>query len=144
LQIYDKFMTDIDFELLRASQYCDNKSCAHYQLVGANNLRIQGRKNAQLYCNGCGCKFSVRRGTMFYGLITPMDKIIKCLGLLASGMGVRAVVRETGVSADSLRSWIQLAGEQVESFSNYMQKDMSLGQVQIDEFWSFIRKKKKT
>jgi uncharacterized ferritin-like protein (DUF455 family) len=63
---------------------------------------------------------------------------------LASGLGVNAVVREKGVSAESLRDWIRLASEQVAVFSKYMQRDMNLGQVQIDEFWSFIRKKKKT
>lgn len=137
-------MTEEIFELLRASQYCDNAACKHYQLVGANNLRIQSRKNAQLYCNGCNNKFSVRRGTLFYCRHTPVEKIITCLGLLASGIGVNAVTRETGVTGDSLRSWVVLAGEQVEAFSTYMQQDMSLDQVQIDEFWSFIRKKKKT
>ena len=136
-------MTDRDFGLLRASQYCDNPSCKCYQLVGADNLRIQSRKNAQLYCNACNNKFSVKRGTMFYCLHTPMDRIVSSLGLLASGMGVNAITRETGVTADSLRSWITLASEQVEAFSIYMQQDMALGQVQIDEFWSFIRKKKK-
>jgi hypothetical protein len=136
-------MTDKDFGLLRASQYCDNANCKHYQLVGGNNLRIQSRKHAQLYCNACHNKFSVRRGTMFYCLHTPMDRIVTCLGLLASGMGVNAVVRETGTTADSLRSWMVLASEQVEAFSAYMQQNMSLDQVQIDEFWSFIRKKKK-
>jgi transposase-like protein len=137
-------MTDIDFALMRAMQYCDNSDCKSYQLVGADNLRIQSRKNDQLYCKTCNNKFSVRRGTMFYCLHTPLVKIISCLSLLASGMGVNAVVRETGVTADSLRVWVRLASEQVESFSAYMQRDMHLGQVQIDEFWSYIRKKKKT
>ncbi|MEY4927467.1 MAG: hypothetical protein RI894_1903 [Bacteroidota bacterium] len=127
-------MIDSDFAFLRASQYCDNAGCMHYQLVGGNNLRIQSRKNAQLYCNGCNNKFSVRRGTMFYCLHTPMERIIRCLGLLASGMGVNAVVREIGTTADSLRSWMALASEQVEAFGAYMQEDMSLSQVQIDEF----------
>jgi uncharacterized ferritin-like protein (DUF455 family) len=81
---------------------------------------------------------------MFFQLRTPLDTIISCLSLLASGLGVNAVVREKGVSAESLRDWIRLASEQVAVFSKYMQRDMNLGQVQIDEFWSFIRKKKKT
>jgi transposase-like protein len=136
-------MTDSEFALLRASQYCDNPSCKCYQLVGADNLRVQSRKHNQLYCNECNNKFSATRGTMFYCLHTPMDRIVNSLGLLASGMGVNAITRETGVTADSLRSWIQLASEQTEAFSVYMQQNMSLGQVQIDEFWSFIRKKKK-
>jgi IS1 family transposase/transposase-like protein len=135
-------MTDTDFEEFRASQFCDNSSCDLYQIVGGNNLRIKSRKCCQLYCNKCGNNFSVRRGTMFFQLRTPLDTIISCLSLLASGLGVNAVVREKGVSAESLRDWIRLASEQVDAFSKYMQRDMNLGQVQIDEFWSFIRKKK--
>ena len=80
---------------------------------------------------------------MFYGLRTPMDKIVSVLGLLASGIGVNAVCREQSVTADSLRAWILLAALQVDNFTLYMQQNMHLEQVQIDEFWSFIRKKKK-
>ena len=65
------------------------------------------------------------------------------LSLLASGVGVNALCREQDVTADSLRAWIVLAANQVDAFSNYMQQDMHLEQVQIDEFWSFIRKKRK-
>ena len=86
--------------------------------------------------------FSVRKGTMFFGLRTPMDKIINVLGLLASGVGVNAMCREQDVTADSLRSWIVLAANQVTAFTEYMQQNRHLEQVQIDEFWSFIRKKR--
>ena len=79
---------------------------------------------------------------MFFGLRTPIDKIVKVLSLLASGMGQNAVCRQEEVTADSVRSWITLASEQVSAFTEYMQRDMHLDQVQIDEFWSFIRKKR--
>lgn len=78
---------------------------------------------------------------MFFGLRTPMDKIARVLGLLASGMGVNAVCRENDVVADSLRDWILLAARHVKEFSAYLEQDMHLEQVQIDEFWSFVRKK---
>lgn len=81
---------------------------------------------------------------MFFGLRTPMDKIVRVLGLLASGMGVNAVCRENDVTADSLRAWIIVASKQVNELSAYMEQDMHLEQIQIDEFWSFIRKKTKT
>ena len=135
-------MEESDFSAFKKGQYCDNVECLSYQQVGMNNLRIKSRKNHQLYCNKCGNTFSVRRGTMFYGLRTDMEKIISCLGLLASGIGVNAVVREQGVTADSLRSWIVLASVQVDSFTKYLQQNMHLEQVQIDEFWSFIKKKR--
>lgn len=80
---------------------------------------------------------------MFFGLRTPMDKIIQVLRLLSSGMGQNAICRQEDVTGDSIRSWITLASEQVNAFTEYMQRDMQLEQVQIDEFWSFIRKKRK-
>ena len=94
-----------------------------------------------MHCNKCKQIFSARKGTLFFGLHTPMDKIVQVLGLLASGMGVNAVCRETGVTGDSIRSWIILASRQVKALSTYMEQDMHLEQVQIDELWSFIRKK---
>jgi transposase-like protein len=81
---------------------------------------------------------------MFFGLRTDIDKIARVLGLLASGMGVNAVCRENDVTADSLRDWIVLASNHVDEFSKVLEQDMHLEQVQIDEFWSFVRKKKKT
>ena len=138
-------LSDNDFITFKSHQYCDNQECRHYGQIGGLNLQIKTRKNGQIYCNGCESPpFSVRRGTMFFGLRTPIDKIISVLGLLARGIGVNAVCREQDVTADSLRNWIVLASNQVTAFTLYMQQNMHLEQVQIDEFWSFIKKKKKT
>jgi hypothetical protein len=79
---------------------------------------------------------------MFFGLRTDMDKIARVLGLLASGMGVNAVCRQNDVTSDSLREWVLLAARHVKEFSAYLEQGMHLSQVQIDEFWSFIRKKR--
>lgn len=136
-------MTILDFELFSAGQYCDDKQCSSYQLVGGANLKIKSRKTGQMYCNVCKNTFSVRKGTMFFDLRTPIDKVISSLSLLASGMGSNAVVRETKVTGESLRAWLVLASIHVDSFTAYMQQNMHLEQVQIDEFWSYIRKKKK-
>lgn len=134
-----------DFDLFKKHQYCDNPDCPCYGEVEGNNLRIQTRKNGQIYCNRCDYPPSTRgRGTMFFGLRTPLSKIISVLGLLASGIGVNALCREQDVTADSLRKWTVLAANQVDAITKYMQQNMHLEQVQIDEFWSFIRKKKKT
>jgi hypothetical protein len=136
-------MTISDFEIFKSHQFCDNETCTHYGQVGQGNLRTHSRKSGQIQCNRCNSKpFSVRKGTMFFDLRTPIDKVISVLGLLASGMGVNALCREQKVTADSLRAWVILAANHVDAFSAYMQQDMHLEQVQIDEFWSFIRKKR--
>ncbi len=137
-------LTKAEFEELKKHQYCDNESCSKYGIVGGGNIKTHSFASGQGYCNCCKSKpFAMRKGTMFYGLRTPIDKIIHILQLLCSGMGQNAICRSEGVTNDSIRSWIILASEQVNAFSEYMQKDMHLSQVQIDEFWSFIRKKRK-
>jgi hypothetical protein len=125
-------------------QYCDNALCTHYGQTGQGNLKIKCLPKGRVYCNNCMVAFQVRKGTMFFGLRTPMDKIARVLGLLSSGIGVNAVCRENDVSADSLREWLLLAARHVNEFSAYLEQDMHLDQVQIDEFWSFVRKKTKT
>ena len=107
------------------------------------NLKVKSRKQAQLYCASCKNTFCVRRGTMFYDLRTPLDKIVSCLSLLASGTGMNAVSRATGVTGDSLRAWTVLASLHVAAFTDHLQGNMHLEQVQVDEFWAYIRKKKK-
>jgi hypothetical protein len=135
-------ISDIDFNFFRAHQFCDNECCSYYGQVGVGNIKTKSRKKLQLYCKGCKQIFSARKGTMFFGLRTPMDKIVQVLSLLARGIGVNAVCRECAVTADSVRSWLLFASRHVRELSAYMEQGMHLEQVQIDEFWSFIRKKR--
>jgi hypothetical protein len=136
-------LTKVEFETLKLHQYCDNKACAKYGLVGAGNIMTHSLLRGQGYCNCCkGKPFSIRKGTMLFGLRTPLDKIVRVLSLLASGMGQNAVCRQEDVTGDSVRAWVVKASEQVSAFTQFMQQGMGLEQVQIDEFWSFIRKKR--
>lgn len=135
-------MTTEEFEYFRKYQYCDTPDCSYHGQSEASNLKIKSLAKGQVYCIGCKEVFSVRKGTMFFGLRTKMDKIAHVLGLLASGMGVNAVCRENDVTADSLRDWVLLAARHVNEFSAFLEQDMHLEQVQIDEFWAFIRKKR--
>jgi hypothetical protein len=135
-------MEKVDFMAFKAHQYCDNTDCSSYGLVDFGNLTTHSVVKGQVRCKTCkGKPFGVRRGTMFFGLRRSLDKIIMCLTYLASGTGMNAVCRNEGVDGQSLRSWIVLASVQVTAFTAYMQRDMALGEVQIDEFWSYIKKK---
>lgn len=132
-----------EFNLLRSSQYCDNPSCPCYNKTGANNIRTNSRAKGQVYCNQCGNRWVLTKGTMFFGLKTPIDKVIKVLQSLVRGMGLRNTCRQEQVSADSVLDWIEKAAQHTNEFTQYMQQEMHLEQVQIDEFWSFVRKKRK-
>lgn len=61
---------------------------------------------------------------MLFGLCTPLDKIVRVLSLLASGMSQNAVCRHEDVMVDSVRAWIVKASEQVSAFTRFMQQGM--------------------
>lgn len=132
-----------DFDLLKSRQYCDNPTCSCYNQVGSNNIRINSRPKGQIYCNICQNRWVLTKGTMFFDLRTPIDKVIDTLLLLVRGMGLNNTCRQSGITADTVLSWIKKAGKHCDEFTQYMQQEMHLEQVQIDEFWSFIRKKRK-
>ncbi len=137
-------LSDSEFELLKSRQYCDDPSCSHYKEVGAGNIGVYYRKHNQLYCKGScsGRPFVATKGTIFYGLKTPLDKVVKVLQTLASGMGLRSTCTLHEVTADAALEWIVKAGNHVDELSAYMTQNLHLDQVQIDEFWSFVLKKR--
>lgn len=135
-------LSDEEFILLKSHQYCDNQDCSCYNQPEADNIRTNSRKKGQVYCNICGTMWVLTKGTMFFGLRTPIDKVINTLLCLVRGMGVNNTCRQQGVSSETLLNWMARAASHVNEFSLYMQQEMNLEQAQIDEFWSFIRKKK--
>ena len=132
-----------EFETLKSSQYCDNESCSYYNQARAGNIKTNSRAKGQVYCNDCGNRWVLTKGTMFFDLRTPIEKVVKVLQSLVRGMGLRNTCRQEEVTADSALDWIEKAAKHSNEFTAYMQREMHLDQVQIDEFWSFIRKKRK-
>ena len=132
-----------EFSLLKSYQYCDNSDCPCYNQPGAGNICTNSRSKGQVYCNICNNRWVLTKGTMFFGLRTPIDKVIDTLMCLVRGMGVNNTCKQQGVCSETLLDWINRAAIHVNELSVYMQQEMNLEQAQIDEFWSFIRKKKR-
>lgn len=137
-------LSKLEFDLLKSSQYCDNSSCKCFNKVGAGNIKINSRAKGQVYCNVCKTIWVITKGTVFFDLRTPINKVIKVLQCLARGMGLNNTCRQENVSAETTLAWIIKAANHSNEFTQYMQQEMHLEQVQIDEFWSFILKKRKT
>ena len=97
---------DLDFAKYKSHQFCDNKECSRRGQVEAGNIKTNSRKHHQVYCNGCKQNWVITRDSFFYHLKTPVKEVIEALMLLSEGMGVNAVCRVKGVTADSLASWL--------------------------------------
>ena len=133
-----------DFDKYKKWQFCDNEKCECFGKVDAGNIKVKSRKHGQVYCNKCKNNWVITKDTFFYGLKKPIDIILKTLKLLSEGMGLRAVCRSMDVTADSALAWIIKASDHVNELSAYLKSEMHLTQCQIDEFWSFILKKRST
>ena len=96
-----------------------------------------------MYCNACKQIWVITKGTFFYNLKAPVSLVLEVLKLLSEGMGLRAVCRSKGVTTDAASAWVLKAAEPVNEVTVYLERDMHLSQGQIDEFWSYIFKKKR-
>jgi len=56
---------------------------------------------------------------------------------------VRSVARIHRVKPDAVLEWLRKAGQHCEQLSNYMMQELELSQVQLDELWTFVRKKER-
>jgi hypothetical protein len=66
--------------------------------------------------------------------------VIACL---VEGNGIRATARIKKVDKDTVSAWLDRASQQVEAVSRYLMVNLHFEAVQLDEFWSFVQKKKR-
>lgn len=135
--------SEIDIEKF----WCWNKKCPNYGKKGKGNIFIKEWKGknqrALLMCKTCKKCFSETHGTPFFGLKTDIDEVAKTLALIPERGGIRATARYTGHKPDSIISWIKLAGVHAKQINDYFLQNLHLTQVQVDEIWSFIKKRRK-
>ena len=136
-----------------AHRCCPNEECPAYgrlgddplhDIVGCGTYTTTHGEVRQMYrCNVCGKLFSETAGTPFFGLKTPMKTVCIALQELAEGLGIRAVARIHGVKPDTVLDWLKKAGQHCQALSEYMMQELNVTQVQMDELWTFVRKKER-
>jgi len=137
-----------------AHRCCPNEECPAYgrlgddplhDIVGCGTYTTAHGEVRQMYrCNVCGKLFSETAGTPFFGLKTPTRTVCIALQELAEGLGIRAVTRIHGVEPDTVLEWLKKAGQHCQALSEYMMQELNVTQVQLDELWTFVRKKERT
>jgi IS1 family transposase len=136
-----------------AHQCCPRQACEAYAKFGDDPLHdivacgtyttAHGEKRQMYRCNVCGHSFSETAGTPLFGLKTPTETVCIALQELAEGLGVRAVARIHGVEPDTVLEWLKKTGQHCQALSECMMRDLKMTQVQLDELWTFVRKKER-
>jgi len=126
---------------------CPNPDCSEYGKRGAGNLRLHGWSGSGqrircLHCARCGTDFSERANTPLFGLRSSEDTLVAIAEHLADGCGVRATARLCKVSVNTVLRFTQRFGKHAERFHDLTVRDVHPQQLQPDEAWSFVGKKR--
>ncbi len=127
---------------------CPNENCKMHGQVGAGNIghRCWYGKNKErelLRCKICKKTFSAERDTAFHHSKLSKEKFCQILECLCQKAGVRGTARIVGVGTNTVLRVIRIAAAHFEAVSRIMIRDINVTEVQMDEFWSFIKKKEK-
>jgi IS1 family transposase len=130
---------------------CPHEDCEGYErfgndpkhdIVGCGTYPTAKGEVGQLYrCNICRRRFSATAGTPLFGLKTPTRTVCIALQELTEGLGIRAVARIHGVKPNVVLEWLRKAGRHGRLLTECMMQELDIPQVQVDEMWTFVRKK---
>lgn len=138
----------IMYKRLPDGLYCPNPECPRFGQEEGCQLERHAyygpNRTTQYLCRACGKTFSETKGTFFYRLRTPREKILTALAMVAEGGGIRATGRAMGVDKDTIQSWVERAGKYTEEVSAYLIVNCHLSEAQLDALWTFVKKKSNT
>lgn len=113
-------------------------------IVGAGTYPTQHNGQCQMYqCEWCKQRFSEMQGTVFFGLKTPAETVYRALAALAERVSIRSTARIFGEKPETILLWLRRAGQHSQQVSEYLLHNLHVSQAQLDELWTFVRKKEK-
>src|SRR3954464_15913211 len=93
-------------------QWCDNKACADFAKIKAQNIKLHSYVERRYYCATCKQTFSFDKGTFFETLRTGRELLLDAVAMLVERNSLRAISRIKHCKADSVLHWLDLAGRQ--------------------------------
>src|SRR5438874_6203473 len=117
---------------------CPNQECSQSQVV--RNGSHRGRQ--RYCCRTCKTYFGDRHGTPMYGLKTSAAEVAQALLIVMRRGSLRAAEEITGHKYETISAWLKRAAAHAEALTQVLASDLHLSQVEIDEFWSFVQKKR--
>jgi hypothetical protein len=101
----------------------------------------QSGKRRICRCSECERPFSETRDTVFFDLRTPEDKGMMALKMLLVTVGLSDIGLVLGVTEDTVLEWLRRAAQKAHEINAHLLRDLLVTQVQLDEMWSFMRRK---
>lgn len=128
-------------------QVCHNPDCEMYMKKGCGNIGLHAHGGInkdihELICRKCRKTFSENKGTPYYHLKLPREKVMLVLKLLVEGNGIRGTERITGIHRDTVSKLLERVSEHLSKVNEIFLADLEANEIQFDELWTFTKKKK--
>ena len=133
-------------EIELSKYWCPRNDCKDYGITGKGNIIIKEKYGKEerylLKCRTCKHCSRETRGTAFFGLHAPKEEVLMVLAMLPEKGSIRGLARATNHNQDTISKWIKVAGDHCKEVNEYYLNDLWLERVQVDEIWSYIKKRK--
>jgi IS1 family transposase/transposase-like protein len=129
------------------NQPCPNKDCQLYGQVNKGNIisisryKTKSGKRRIFKCKACEETFSESRDTVFFDLRTPTEIVILALKMILVKVGLTNISFVLGVKEETILGWLARAAQKAEEINRVLLQEVEASQVQLDEMWSFVRRK---
>ncbi len=102
-----------------------------------------GKKRVQRYrCQQCGERFSEpQQKPLGADVRLPKEKVLLILNCLVEGNSVRGTARLCNVEKRTVLNLLKLAGENCERLLRERVRNVHVRDLQMDEVWTFVKKK---
>jgi hypothetical protein len=130
---------------------CPNPACSYHgkRPVEGGKLWVDQwmgkEKNLRLLrCGYCRTTCSERRGTALAEARLPAAEVEKIVAHLQEGCGIRRTARLTGHARSTVARYAVVAGAHARAVHAVEMRDLRGAEVQADEKWAFVGKKRGT
>ncbi len=117
---------------------CPNANCTDSHVV--RNGSHRGRQ--RYCCRSCKTYFGETEGTPMYGLKTDASEVAQALLVVMRRGSLRSAEEITGHKYETISVWLKRAASHAAAITEVLANDLHLSQVEIDEFWAFVQKKR--
>jgi IS1 family transposase/transposase-like protein len=128
-------------------QPCPNPECSYYRLMNRGNISAiatymtQSGKRRIFRCYKCQGTFSETRDPVFFDLRSTEEKVMMALKMLLVKVGLSDMGFVVGVTEETVLMWLERASQKAHEINAPLLRDLPVTEVQLDERWSFIKRK---
>jgi transposase-like protein len=124
---------------------CKNANCKHFNAYNQGNIAIRSiyginNDHILLYCKECKVTFTPTKENPLYKAHLSKKTIRDIISLSSQGAGVRGIAEHLEISPKAVNRNIIKIGELCAAHLASAIVSLDLVEVQLDEFWSFVKK----